>query len=199
MLELPTKVEVTFRVGSDVTVERYSLDNLSDITTWRANETLTAATQLGLKEVEWKEVEQQEYDSIVETRAKLAAPKTKAGSKATPKVDESTAQAAFETFIQEWMTKLAEAEEFQRTQKVKVTQTPDGYSAEYVGYLPQRSTQVKKTEYEDTPFVGTVTYYERTLRCTGKTKEQALQGPFEQVGTSPVREIFRFTKGKWVY
>ena len=134
-----------------------------------------------------------------QTRAKPAAPKTKAQSKATPKVDESTAQAAFETFIQEWMTKLAEAEEFQRTQKVKVTQTPDGYSAEYVGYLPQRSIQVKKTEYEDTPFVGTVTYYERTLRCTGKTKEQALQGPFEQVGTSPVREIFRFTKGKWVY
>jgi len=58
---------------------------------------------------------------------------------------------------------------------------------------------VKKTEYRDTPFVGTLTYYERTLRCSGKTQEEALQGPFEQVGTSPVREIFRFTKGKWVY
>jgi hypothetical protein len=134
-----------------------------------------------------------------QTRAKPAASETKAELKETLKVDEGTAQAAFETFVQEWMTKLAEAEEYQRTQRVKVTLTPDGYSAEYVGYLPERSIQVKKTEYEDTPFVGTLTYYERTLRCTGKTKEQALQGPFEQVGTSPVREIFRFTKGKWVY
>ncbi len=120
-------------------------------------------------------------------------------AKTSPKVDENTARTAFETFTQEWMTKLAEAEEFQRAQKIKVTQLSDGYSAEYVGYLPQRVIEVKKTEYEETPFVGTLTYYERTLRCTAKTKEQALQGPFEQVQTSPVREIFRFTKGKWVY
>jgi hypothetical protein len=26
-----------------------------------------------------------------------------------------------------------------------------------------------------------------------------MQGPFEQAETIPVREIFRFTKGKWHY
>lgn len=140
-----------------------------------------------------------------QTKVKAAVPRgkgkvvPKTAVKAVPKVDEATARATFETFAQEWMAKLAEAEEFQRTQRLKVTQDPDGFSAEYVGYLPQRFIEVKKTEYTDTPYVGTLTYYERTLRCTGKTKEQALQGPFEQVGTSQVREIFRFTRGKWVY
>lgn len=128
---------------------------------------------------------------------KKAAPK--AAAKAVPVIDESTARTTFETFAREWMAKLAEAEEFQRTQKMKITESADGFSAEYVGYLPERFIEVKKTEYTDTPYIGTLTYYERTLRCTGKTREQALQGPFEQAGTSPVREIFRFTKGKWVY
>ena len=135
-----------------------------------------------------------------QTKKKSTASRTKAASKAAAKVDdESIAHSTFETFTQEWMTKLVEAEEFQRTQKVKVIQISDGYSAEYIGYLPQRVIEVKKTAYKDTPFVGTLTYHERTLRCIGKTKEQALQGPFEQIQTSPVREIFRFTKGKWVY
>ncbi|MBM4256350.1 MAG: hypothetical protein FJ147_10670 [Deltaproteobacteria bacterium] len=130
---------------------------------------------------------------------KAKKPRGAAQAKAPVKFDEDTARTTFETFAREWMAKLAEAEEFQRAKKIKVTETPDGYSAEYIGYLPERSIQVRKTESTDTPFVGTLTYYERTLRCTGKTKEQAIQGPFEQVGTSPVLEIFRFTKGKWVY
>ena len=134
-----------------------------------------------------------------QTKSKPVASRRKPAAKAAPKIDETTVHASFDTFTQEWMTKLAEAEEYHRTQQIKVTPTPDGFSAEYTGYLSQRFIEVKKTEYQDTPFVGTLTYYERTLRCTGKTKEEALQGPFEQAETSPVREIFRFTKGKWVY
>ena len=136
-------------------------------------------------------------------RAKASTKSSKSSAKATPKtpppLDEATVHSSFDVFAQEWMTKLAEAEEYHRTKQVKVTEGADGFTAEYLGYLPQRSIEIRKTEYKDTPFVGTLSYYERTLRSTGKTKEQALQGPFEQVGTSPVREIFRFTKGKWVY
>jgi hypothetical protein len=150
---------------------------------------LTGAAEKTAKKTDKKPVAKQ-------TKAKKAAPPQ---AKESPKIDENTARTTFETFTQEWMAKLAEAEEFQRTQRIKVTQVQDGYSAEYEGYLPQRILEVKKTDYEDTPFIGTLTYYQRTLRCTGKTKEQAIQGPFEQVGTSAVREIFRFTKGKWVY
>jgi len=134
-----------------------------------------------------------------QTKSKPVTPRTKPAAKAVPQIDETTVRTSFDTFTQEWMTKLAEAEEYHRTQQVKVTQIPDGYAAEYEGYLPQRFIEVRKTEYTDTPFIGTLTYSQRTLRCTGKTKEEALQGPFEQAETAPVREIFRFTRGKWVY
>jgi hypothetical protein len=96
------------------------------------------------------------------------------------------------------MKKLAETEGFRKS-RAQVKQSLDGFSAEYTGYLPHRYIHVKKTESADTPYVGILTYYEKTLRCTGKTKEEALQGPFNQVDTSQVSEIFRFTKGKWVY
>ncbi|MGE0823176.1 MAG: hypothetical protein AB7P18_13755 [Candidatus Binatia bacterium] len=114
-------------------------------------------------------------------------------------IDEATAHSRFDTFTQEWMVKLAQAEEYHRTRQVKVSQDADGFFAEYVGYLPQRYIKVKKTTSQETPYVGTLTYYERVLRCRGKTKEDALKGPFEQDRLVPVREIFRFTRGEWVY
>lgn len=113
-------------------------------------------------------------------------------------IDEDVALAAFDTFTIEWMKKLEQTEEFQRTQ-ARISQSPDGFSAEYTGYLPHRYIHVKKTEATDTPYVGILTYYERRFRCSAKTKDDALKGPFEQVETSQVSEIFRFTKGKWVY
>ena len=116
-----------------------------------------------------------------------------------PVIDEAAVQSSFEIFTQEWMKKLAEAEEYHRTDLIKISQNGEIFHAEYIGYLPQRFIEVKKTTSQETPFVGTLTYYERTLRCTGKTKEAAVQGPFEQVEAVPVKEIFRYTKGKWVY
>jgi hypothetical protein len=113
-------------------------------------------------------------------------------------VSEDIALATFDTFTIEWMKKLAETEEFHRAQ-AQVSQSPEGFSAEYTGYLPHRYIHVKKTEATDTPYVGILTYYERKLRCQAKTKDEALKGPFDQVETSQVSEIFRFTKGKWVY
>jgi hypothetical protein len=114
-------------------------------------------------------------------------------------IDEAAVHSSFDTFTQDWMKKLAETEDYHRKELIKVSQTGESFSAEYVGYLPQRFIEVKKTTSQETPFIGTLTYYERTLRCTGKTKEAATQGPFEQVETTPVKEIFRFTKGQWVY
>jgi hypothetical protein len=133
---------------------------------------------------------------VKKTRSKASAKKA---SPALVVIDEAVVQLSFDTFTQDWMKKLVEAEEYHRKELIKVSQTGESFSAEYVGYLPQRFIEVKKTTSTETPFIGTLTYYERTLRCTGKTKETAAQGPFEQVETTPVKEIFRFTKGKWVY
>jgi hypothetical protein len=140
------------------------------------------------------------------TKAKATKAKktrSKASAKKAPPalivIDEAVVQLSFDTFTQDWMKKLAEAEEYHRLELLKVSQSGESFSAEYIGYLPQRFIEVKKTTSRETPFIGTLMYYERTLRCTGKTKETAMQGPFEQVETTPVKEIFRFTKGKWVY
>lgn len=125
-----------------------------------------------------------------------AAPKIAAPAAAV--ISQDVALATFDAFTIEWMKKLAETEGFRKS-RAQVKQSQEGFFAEYTGYLPDRYINVKKTESTETPYVGILTYYEKTLRCTGKTKEEALQGPFNQVDTNQVSEIFRFTKGKWVY
>ena len=132
-------------------------------------------------------------------RAKTNPAKSKPAAPASVAVTEDAALASFDTFTIEWMQKLAGTEEFQRTERAQVTESPEGVSAEYVGYLPQRYLIVKKTTSEETPFIGVLTYFEKILRCVGKTREEALQGPWEQTDTRQVSEIFRFTKGKWQY
>jgi hypothetical protein len=137
--------------------------------------------------------------------ATTVAPKA-AKKKAAPKetvpvvtLTEDEALASFDTFTIDWMEKLRQTEEFQRTERMKVAESSEGFSAEYNGYLSHRYIVVKKTTSKDTPFVGILTYYQQTLRCVGKTREEAVRGPFQQAGTSQVSEIFRFTKGKWHY
>ena len=116
-----------------------------------------------------------------------------------PELTEDTVRESFDVFTIEWMKKLSQTEEFHRAKELKITESPDGFSAEYVGYFPHRYIIVKKTDSKDTPFVGILTYYEKTMRCMGKTKEEARQGPFQPADSQQVSEIFRFTKGKWEY
>ena len=141
-------------------------------------------------------------NSSTKKSSKRIASKKPAKADSTPPpvvFDEKEVHTSFDVFTQEWMKKLAVAEEYHRTEKAQITKEAEGVRAEYIGYLPQRFIQVKQTKSTETPFVGILTYYERTLRCSGKTKVEALSRPCEQVNTTPVREIFRFTKGKWVY
>jgi hypothetical protein len=134
--------------------------------------------------------------------SRVAANKPAKGKTAPPPLvdlNEEAAQTSFDAFTIAWMKKLSEAEEFHRTEKVKVSQSSEGFAAEYVGYFPHRYIIVKKTDSKETPFVGILTYFEKTLRCVGKTKEEALKGPFQETDSQQVSEIFRFTKGKWIY
>jgi len=145
------------------------------------------------KQSEKKAVTKAKATTTAKTKAlpKIAAP-------AAAAISEDVALASFDAFTLEWMKKLADTEEFRKT-RAQIKPATEGFSAEYTGYLPHRYIHIKKTESSDTPYVGILTYYEKTLRCTGKTKEEAMKGPFDQVETNQVSEIFRFTKGKWVY
>ena len=122
-----------------------------------------------------------------------ASPTPSAGEEA-----EERARASFDVFTRKWMRKLAETEDFQK-KRMQITQTQQGFVAEYTGYLPYRYTTIKLTQSKATPFIGVLTYYKKTMRSVGETKKQAISGLFEQAGTSQVSEIFRYTKGEWVY
>lgn len=111
---------------------------------------------------------------------------------------EDRARASFDVFTRKWMQKLADTEDFQK-KRMNVTQTQAGFVAEYIGYLPHRYTTIKLTQLKETPFIGILTYYKKTMRSVGKTKKQAINGLFEHAETSQVSEIFRYTKGEWVY
>jgi hypothetical protein len=112
--------------------------------------------------------------------------------------EEDRARASFDLFTRQWMQKLVRTDDFQK-KRMQIRQTQDGFVAEYTGYLPYRYTTIKLTQSELTPFIGTLTYYKKTMRSVGKTKEQAMSGLFEHAETSQVSEIFRYTKGEWVY
>jgi len=137
----------------------------------------------------------------VKPSAAAAKTPTKAKAETPPLIDltEEAVQTSFDAFTIEWMKKLSDTEEFHRTQGVTINEAPEGVTAEYTGYFPHRYIIVKKTESKETPYVGILTYFEKTMRCVGKTKEEALKGPFEASDSRQVSEIFRFTKGKWTY
>ena len=104
-------------------------------------------------------------------------------------------QASFDTFTAEWISKRAKAQKaYHKVKKLK-----KGFSAEYVEILPTRLFKVKKTESKETPYIGILSYSKKTFRSTAKTKKAALKGPFEDLGTGSVSEIFRYSEGKWVY
>lgn len=123
----------------------------------------------------------------------LSSPASSVGEEA-----EDQARASFDVFTRKWMRKLAETEDFQK-KRMQITQTQEGFIAEYIGYLPYRYTAIKLTQSEATPFIGILTYYKKTMRSIGKTEKQAINGLFEHAETSQVSEIFRYTKGEWVY
>ncbi len=53
-------------------------------------------------------------------------------------------------------------------------------------------SEVKRVEYDHTPYVGHITYVQRVYTCTAPTKEAALRGPFTEKDES-IREIFSYS------
>lgn len=108
---------------------------------------------------------------------------------------EEAVRASFGAFTAKWMNKRAKVQETYR----KVKKHKMGFSAEYAEALPTHYVKIKKTQSKETPYIGILSYYKKTFRSTAKTKKDALKGPFEDLGTGSVSEIFRYTGGKWVY
>jgi hypothetical protein len=125
------------------------------------------------------------------------AKKHKAAAKkvTTSKLTPEQIVAAFQTFCQEWMQKLA-AREHDNIANIKWNTRPDSVQGEYVGYTQDHTCTVKN---EDTAPVGKIAYQEVRYEKRGATVAEAKNSPPHPVESTAVTELFRFEKDKWVY
>lgn len=129
----------------------------------------------------------------------VATAKKESGKQAVPNANsEETANKLFADFVADWMKKLEGINNANRA-KLKIQAVDGGYSCCYVHYGPDREFWIKRTDSPVTPFVGFLRYSEKTLQKYGKTQEEVLQDVERVIAETPVTEIFRYSKGKWVY
>jgi len=120
-----------------------------------------------------------------------AAAKKQTTKKPTPE----QIDAAFQTFCQEWMQKLA-VREHDNISNIKWNTKPDGVQGEYVGYTQDHTCVVKN---EDADPVGKIAYQEVRYEKRGATIVEAEKSLPRPVEATAVTELFRFEKDKWIY
>ncbi|MBI3782628.1 MAG: hypothetical protein HY270_04430 [Deltaproteobacteria bacterium] len=106
------------------------------------------------------------------------------------------AKSAWPAFCEEWMHKLQAREE----RNVSLIKWEDDHASvlgSYVGYSHQHECVLKN---DDGPApVGKITYLEVRYEKRGPNVEEASHSQAKAVETTEVTEIFRFSKGAWIY
>ena len=105
------------------------------------------------------------------------------------------ATAAFTSFCEEWMGKLAAREQHNVTH-IKWDAQPGAVKGEYVGYTHEHTCTVKNATQVP---IGKIIYREIVYRKRGGTIPEAEKSPAEAIEATEVTEIFRYSGGKWVY
>ena len=83
-------------------------------------------------------------------------------------------------------------------QHVVVTKEKDGYCAWYLQVDPATmKTQMRESPSTVCRYVGHIVYLEHRLVSYGKTKHEAMAGPFKEVKTLRKREIARYNEKQW--
>jgi len=116
-------------------------------------------------------------------------------------IDESQVKASFVQFQQEWMNKLKQHGKY-GLDCVQVSEDPDRkgtFIAKYEDLSEPSEPEIRKTGQKASPFVGVLHYNTVTQVSRGNTAEEAKRGPFKCESQEGVTEIFRFSKGKWIY
>lgn len=111
---------------------------------------------------------------------------------------ESVVQDSFEKFVKDWMASLAKIGHENMT-KAKIQTSDKGYNATFVCYGTECDYWIKPTGKNDTPYVGYLTYHEKEYIKHGATREEVDRDQGSLVGETKVTEIFRYSRGKWVY
>jgi hypothetical protein len=106
------------------------------------------------------------------------------------------AKSLWPTFCEEWMQKL-QAREIRNVSLIKWEDGSDAILGTYVGYSSQHEC-ILKNDTGPAP-IGKITYLEVRYEKRGTTKEEAEHSRAHAVETTEVTEIFRFSKGAWIY
>ena len=115
--------------------------------------------------------------------------------------DEAQVKKSFLEFQKDWIKKLNTEGKYGE-KSMRIEKSPGNGAAFLASYdvvKEPKASQVKKTDQEATPYIGTVQYEIWTCSARGKTQEEAKRGPFNCEPRSETTEIFRFTGSKWVY
>ena len=107
---------------------------------------------------------------------------------------------SFEKFAKTWMNKLENINKTNsKTVGINLSPSDGVYSGRYVCYGPECQTSIKKTDSPETPYVGLIRYSEKQILKKGPSRQDALNDPGTAVEETSVTEIFRFSKGRWIY
>ncbi|MGQ9812162.1 MAG: hypothetical protein ACUVQ2_01940 [Dissulfurimicrobium sp.] len=113
---------------------------------------------------------------------------------------EADIELSFEKFAKTWMNKLENINKANSKTVVIKPSTADGiYSGRYICYGPECQTSIKKTDSTETPYIGLIRYSEKHILKKGPTRQDAMNDPGTTIKETPVTEIFRFSKGRWIY
>lgn len=118
-----------------------------------------------------------------------------AGSPAAipPDAGRARAEAAFETFANQWMAKVHELEDKQRAHPT-VKEGSEEPIVTYRGYDDDYTVELRPTGHAKAPYVGLLRYTEYVYSCTDVKAEDCTVA-----STVPVTEIFRYSNGRWTY
>jgi murein DD-endopeptidase MepM/ murein hydrolase activator NlpD len=105
-------------------------------------------------------------------------------------------KAEFVDYARKWLEKEQNLSQANKGHK-EVTQDNGRYVASYSEILMDTmGTEVKQVEYEDTPYVGHITYTVRIHRSYGPTAQAAMAAGDEEVKEENMREIFSYDRKK---
>ncbi len=108
------------------------------------------------------------------------------------------AQKSFEQFVNVWMSKLDRIGKM-NIRGLDIIPRDQGFVGRYVCYGPECEFSIKETGSPETPFVGILRYSEKHFLKKGESRQKTFQSPGMLTKKIRVTEIFRFTRGKWVY
>lgn len=101
----------------------------------------------------------------------------------------------FLTYAKNWVQELDRIGVGTYTNK-KIHLVNGQWEATYRVIIPESiGAEVKRVQYEHTPYVGHITYMQRTYTSVGPTKQAALAGPYTSKDEA-VREIFSYSAQK---